>query len=511
MMKNKEYWGKRAARRMHEYQKQADAVADDIAKAYIKTTNAINAEIKKVFAAFRAHSGLSETEARQLLKRAPDKITVKSLKILIGKIADPEKRAEMEAVLESPAYAWRIGRLEALEENIDKWTDALAEQEQNRTMAHYTSLTKEAYTRTVFDIQKGVGFAFQFAGIPQSRVREILRQNWSGALFSKRIWGNSKDLNRKIMRELLAGFLTGRSYRKTAKAIEEEMAVRAFEARRLVRTESTYIANQAELEGYKECGIDKYRFLATLDMRTSAVCAAMDGKVFEISEAETGKNLPPLHPWCRSSTVPEIDGKAEQNMKMRVARDPKTGKSYTVPADMTYGEWKRPVMPGLAAKDAGFDIPKHKKPELLEKLDKVDYNIAVKKLKAYEKEIVGSDIENAIVITKKGEVWRCYGTENRVFPDSDLGGKLKGAYVTHNHPEKWTEYSFSGDDLALYLEQELKVLRGCDNKFAYELSRNAEDIDGYPEEWMNPENYRHSHTIREAALNNIGYRRVKID
>ena len=132
-------------------------------------------------------------------------------------------------------------------------------------------------------------------------------------------------------------------------------------------------------------------------------------------------------------------------------------------------------------------------------------------MKAYEKDIVGSDIENAIVITKKGEVWRCYGTENRVFPDSDLGDKLKGAYATHNHPEKWTEYSFSGDDLTLYLEQELEVLRGCDNKFVYELSRNAEDIDEYPEEWMNPENYQHSCTVREAALNNIGYRRKKID
>ncbi len=42
---------------------------------------------------------------------------------------------------------------------------------------------------------------------------------------------------------------------------------------------------------------------------------------------------------------------------------------------------------------------------------------------------------NAIVITKKGEIWRCYGTENRLFPDSDLSDKLKGAYVTHKHLE----------------------------------------------------------------------------
>lgn len=483
----------------------------DIAKAYIKATNVINAEVKRIFAAFQAHNGLSEAEARRLLKHAPDKITANSLKKLVSKIADPEKRAELAAALESPAYAWRIGRLEALQENVDKWTDTLAEREQNRTTAHYTNLTKDAYARTIFDIQKGSGFAFSFADIPHSRIKQILRQNWSGALFSKRIWGNSKDLNQKIMRELLAGFLTGRSYRKTAKAIEEEMAVRAFEARRLVRTESAYIANQAELEGYKECGIDKYRFLATLDMRTSEMCAAMDGKVFKVSEAETGKNLPPLHPWCRSSTVPEIDGKAEQGMKTRAARDPKTGKPYAVPADMTNSEWKKSVKTGLAAKDAGLDIPKHKKPELLEKLDKVDYNIAVDKLKSYENEIVTSDVENAIVITKKGEVWRCYGTENRVFPDSDLGDKLKGAYVTHNHPEKWTEYSFSSDDLTLYVEQELVVLRGCDNKFVYEFSGNAEDVDEYPKEWMNPENYRHACTVREATLNNIGYRRKRID
>ena len=510
-MKNKSYWEKRAARRMVDWQSQADAVADDIAKAYIKATNAINAEIKQIFAAFQVHNGLSDAEARRLLKHAQDKITADSLKKLVGKITDPEKRAAMEAVIESPAYAWRIGRLEALQENVDKWTDTLAEREQQLTTVHYTSLAKEAYTRTIFDIQKGVGFAFQFAELPQSRVREILRQNWSGTLFSKRIWGNSKDLNQKIMQELLAGFLTGRSYARTAKEIQDQMSVRAFEARRLVRTESTYIANSAELESYKESGVKKFRFLATLDMRTSAICAAMDGKLFDVEKGVIGVNIPPLHPWCRSTTVPEIDGAVELSLQKRAARDPKTGKSYTVPADMTYSEWKKSVMPGLAAKDGGIDVPKHKKPELLEKLDEVDYNIAVKKLKAYEKDIVGSDIENAIVITKKGEVWRCYGTENRVFPDSDLGDKLKGAYATHNHPEKWTEYSFSGDDYKLFSTFEMQVLRGLDYKYTYEFSRANLHRDKPADSVfdLTIEDYRHEVSIKNATEGGVGYWRIK--
>lgn len=45
--------------------------------------------------------------------------------------------------------------------------------------------------------------------------------------------------------------------------------VGAFEARRLVRTETTCVANMAELDGYKELDIDEYEFSACLDSRTS--------------------------------------------------------------------------------------------------------------------------------------------------------------------------------------------------------------------------------------------------
>lgn len=170
-------------------------------------------------------------------------------------------------------------------------------------------------------------------------------------------------------------------------------------------------------------------------------------------------------------------------------------------------EGEKRTAPGLSARNTQFEIPKHKKPELLEKLDKVDYNIAVKRLKDYENEIVSSDIENAIVITKKGEVWRCYGTENRVFPDSDLGDKLKGAYVTHNHPEKWTEYSFSSDDYRLFLDFEMQMLRGVDHKYIYEFNR----LDLYRDKpaksviYLTAEDYRHEASIKNATDGGIGY------
>ena len=55
------------------------------------------------------------------------------------------------------------------------------------------------------------------------------------------------------------------------------------------------------------------------------------------------------------------------------------------------------------------------------------------------------DIENAVVITKTGLVFQCYGNKNGVYPNLDLGEELMGASVTHNHPiGSSNEYSFLG-------------------------------------------------------------------
>ena len=123
------------------------------------------------------------------------------------------------------------------------------------------------------------------------------------------------------------------------------------------------------------------------------------------------------------------------------------------------------------------------------------------------KNAIKEDIETACVITKDGEVFKCFGTADRVFPDSDLKDKLKGALVTHNHPISETEYSFSEVDLKLFIDYSLEVLRGCDEKYTYEFTRDALQIDEAPIDWMSFENFRHVNIIYKAQENGIGYRR----
>ena len=53
-----------------------------------------------------------------------------------------------------------------------------------------------------------------------------------------------------------------------------------------------------------DAGVIKYQFLAVLDSRTSHTCSDLNGEVFKTEDATEGENYPPMHPHCRSTTVP---------------------------------------------------------------------------------------------------------------------------------------------------------------------------------------------------------------
>jgi SPP1 gp7 family putative phage head morphogenesis protein len=103
----------------------------------------------------------------------------------------------------------------------------------------------------------------------------------------------------------------------------------------LVRTSINQVANAASQQVY-EANQDitqKYRYIATLDSRTSSICRALDGREFEYGKGP----MPPQHFNCRSTTVPVIDYKALG------FTPPPEGKRASmggqVPAGTTYGEW----------------------------------------------------------------------------------------------------------------------------------------------------------------------------
>ena len=238
---------------------------------------------------------------------------------------------------DSLAYEYRMKRLAALLKDTEKKMQELYGINLNTTTDFLKEIIPEAYYHTIFDIAQGIGEQPQFSTIPSKLVDKILNEDWSGKNYSKRIWSNTDALAKEVREVLTEAAITGESINKTTRKLSDAFNQSEYNSRRLIRTETTYACNQAELLSYKELEIEKYEFVATLDTRTSAICQKMDGKVFPVKDAVAGVNLPSMHPNCRSTTIPYFkDGMPE----VRIARD-KDGKNIQVPASMKYPEWHK--------------------------------------------------------------------------------------------------------------------------------------------------------------------------
>ena len=199
-------------------------------------------------------------------------------------------------------------------------------------------------------------------------LNRILRTNWSGANYSKRIWGNTRGLAKELKTQMTLAYLTGKNESEIAGELANKYATGAAYARRLVRTESAYVSGQAQAAADQGAGIDSYKIIATLDLRTSNICREMDGKEFAYKDMEVGVNYPPFHPFCRTTVLSELDDQNLGELKRR-SRDPETGKVKTFPGDITYRRWyesevannPEALFAEQVAKHRGADLQQHER------------------------------------------------------------------------------------------------------------------------------------------------------
>ncbi|GAC41895.1 minor capsid protein, partial [Paenibacillus popilliae] len=165
--------------------------------------------------------------------------------------------------------------------------------------------------------------------INEDMITNVLSYPWSGADFSARLWENKRMLHFHLRSTISQGLIQGKSSAAMSKELSDRLGSSFKNAERLIRTETAHFHNEASKAAYNAAGVKKYEFMATLDMRTSDACRSLDGKRFKVSEAQAGVNFPPLHPWCRSTTL---------------EHDPEDALDWhnsgqAMPLHMTYEEW----------------------------------------------------------------------------------------------------------------------------------------------------------------------------
>jgi SPP1 gp7 family putative phage head morphogenesis protein len=143
-----------------------------------------------------------------------------------------------------------------------------------------------------------------------------------------------KPLKKAIMEGLAKGYTAERM----AVELNAVSATSVYKSKAMIRTAITEAANESERRTSMDLGMSKYEFVATLDERTCPECGRMDGRTANLATAKAGVNFPPMHKNCRCVTTAVVNDEVKSEMTRR-ARD-SDGHSRTVPASMTYAQWR---------------------------------------------------------------------------------------------------------------------------------------------------------------------------
>lgn len=335
-IKNIKYWEMREARNMYKDMQLAEDCANELSVIYSKAAVYTAKQIEGIFNRFASKHHLTRDEAINLLSEADGKDFEKLLEAYKNKTG--AQKREVLAELEAPAYKNRMKRLDDINKSINKLINAIASKERDEIDKTMRKVYESSYHHAVYEAARMSGLDLQTGPIDEGALETILKKKWSGQNYSERVWNNTQKVADALKEELMIGALTGKTEKEMTDSINEQFLSGRNKARRLVRTESSYIHNEAHFQAYKDYGIEEYRFVATLDLRTSQICRERDGSVYRVNDKKIGVNAPPMHPWCRSTTIMNLDDETMHNLE-RFARDPVTGERMKVPADETYKEW----------------------------------------------------------------------------------------------------------------------------------------------------------------------------
>ena len=270
---------------------------------------------------------LTATELQGLAELQSEFVTDQLRKVLPAGSRDAVRTVEI-----SPQFAQSVVTTDPTQLNVVALSDDLFEavygSEALARQAGTGAFNLTAAKGTMITLPNGEVVEKAFRGIAVDQAERFSQVVRNGLLtgettpsIAKRLIGNLQfGEEAKTVRQLVAA-----GGQATAVADNQVMA--------LVRTSINQVANSASQQVY-EANQDitkKYRYVATLDSRTSSICAALDGREFEYGKGP----MPPQHFNCRSTTVPIIDPDIlpPSTIAKRASAD------GPVPINTSYGQW----------------------------------------------------------------------------------------------------------------------------------------------------------------------------
>lgn len=460
------YWQRRALEDEKAINDGAKKVEKTIVSAYRQAQEYLTQKAKELFKRAQAKTGYEEAELKTLLNETVPVEQLVELQRLSKDINDPDLQASAKKRLDALAVKHRITRAEDLKAKVHLVTRQIADVQLSESTGYFVDAIQKAYQREQANVAiqrleaKGVQLEVwsqtdwektesEFKQLSTKETRNILESHWHGSNYSKRIWNDTDKLAKRLEELFTVEALTGMSQQDMVKAIVKEFDTSVGVARRLIRTEANYMANQAKLKSWIDNGVEYYRLVVVLDFRTSSICQlkSKENKRYKVSEAVVngaGGNYPPFHPWCRTIAIADFGKRTASGN--RIGNDPISGKTFDLPQRATYEDW----INKLRESYSDDEIAKNKKMILNRSKDNEQYR-HMKTIIPKENWPTNLDSFQEIKYND-GRDWQLtkldYQRRKRLLNNPDL--KLPNADKTTIDDRKFTEYLFNENSKSGY-------------------------------------------------------------
>jgi len=351
MPKSNDYWQNRFIELEKSLNKYGVNSNDLIIITFINAQKEIQKEIDSWFIRVAENNKVSISDAKKLLKGDELKEFKWDVKEFIKYGEENDINPIWMKELENASARYNISRLDALKIR----TKQVLEKSFGTELGEVNKMAKEVYTeayyRNAYELQKGFNTAWDIGQIDERKLEKILSKPWAadGKDFSSRIWQSKttmvNELHNELTRTCILGKAPDDAINTMSKFVNTKFKNAKSQAGNLVMTEQAYFSSAAQKDVFDDLDVEQYEIVATLDSHTSEICQNLDGEVFEMKNYDIGVTAPPFHPRCRTTTAPYFDD--EFDLGERAARNDDAGKTYYVPSNIKYKEWKEKYVDGI--------------------------------------------------------------------------------------------------------------------------------------------------------------------
>lgn len=308
MAKSDNYWRDRELDHIKNNKKTDAQIAKAISSNQKMVMKDIEQQIEAFYGRAATTEGITMAEARKRVSKLDiDDYAAKAKRYVKGAHSSDEfiKSQSFTDLANEEMRLYNLtmktNRLELLKANIALDVAAMTSDMEHYTVDYLTKNAREEYKR-----QAGI-LGMTVNGNEKS-IGKIVNSSFLNATWSDRLWANQQALKGELNKLLNRGIVQGKNPRELARDLRKTFGASIADSERLMRTEMARVQTEVLLDSMNQLELTHYEWVAEPD--ACKLCAALDGKIFDLKDMEYGLTAVPRHPHCRCSLAAAMDREA---------------------------------------------------------------------------------------------------------------------------------------------------------------------------------------------------------